>query len=335
MSMFGPLVTEKLKPVMYWVNVAEQYVPPGLDPRRHAGPKRLRMSGTTFDFPLAQTWPAFLVERAHADLAIGGRTVAAGSYVADIVGATTEPAVYGRPMTFTASRASAVGPRELKVRGAMDRTGRIAFDSMQAAVPKIAMPAFSIPGAGARLEFGDTSYMELGLARVGSELRGTWRMTADAVHWRRTADSGAAVRDSALRIGSQAWAEALLWRSLADIPSVQLDASIGGSLTSPHIAVHSNIGDAVAASIRREMGAELQRAEALVRSKVDSIVSKEVAAARAKAAGLESEVRERLAVPQQQLAQLEAELKDALARVTGTVPGPRLPSLPSIPRPRP
>jgi hypothetical protein len=82
------------------------------------------------------------------------------------------------------------------------------------------------------------------------------------------------------------------------------------------------------------MGAELRKAEGLVHAKVDSLVGAEVAAARAKVSGLESEVRERLAVPQQQLQDIEAQLKEALGRVTGTV-RPRLPTLPAIPRPRP
>ncbi len=334
MSMFGPMVTERLKPVMYWVNVAEQYIPPGLDPRRHAGPNRLRRSGTTFAFPLAHTWPDFLVEHAHADLALGGRTIAAGSYVAEVSGATTQPAVLGRPMTFRAHRTSMVGPRDLSVSGAMDRTGRIAFDSLQAGVPRLTIPSFTVPGAGARLEFGDSSFMELGLARAGAELRGTWHLSADAVHWRRTTDSGVA-RDSALRLGSLAWAESLVWRSIANIRGVRIDASISGPLTSPHLAVSSNIGDAVASNIKREMGAELRRAEGLVRARVDSIVSKQLAEARAKGAELEAQVRDRLSGPAEQLQQVETELKDALSRVTSVIPGARLPSLPGIPRPRP
>lgn len=333
MSMFGPLVTERLKPVMYWVNVAENYVPPGLDPRRHAGPARLRRPGTTFDFPLAHTWPSFLVEHAVADLAIGGRTAAAGAYVAEFAGVTTEPAVYGRATTFRARRTSSVGPRDLRVSGAMDRTGRIAFDSLQANVPRLAVPSFNIPGAGARLEFGDSSFMQLGLARAGTELRGTWRMTADAVHWRRTSDSSGHPQGVPPQIGSQAWAESLIWRAIADIPRVEIEASLTGPLRSPHLSVSSNIGDALAASVKRVMGAELQRAEAQVRAKVDSLVAKEVAAARAKVAALEAEARERIAAPREQLAQVEAELKEALSRVTSVVPGVRLPGLPTIPRP--
>lgn len=333
MSMFGPMVTERLKPVMYWINVAEQYVPPGLDPRRHTGPARLRRAGTTFEFPLAHTYPAFLIQNAHADLAIGGRTVAAGSYVAEVSGATSEPAVLGRPLTFRAHRTSVVGPHDLSVSGAMDRTGRIAFDSLQAGVPRLAIPSFAIPGMGAHLEFGDSSFMELGLARAGTELRGTWKLSAEAVHWRRTADSGV-TRDSALRIGTRAWAESLIWRSIASIPHVGIEASITGPLTRPRIAVSSNIGDAVAGSIKREMGAELRRAEGLVRAKVDAVVSKQVADARAKAVALEAQVQGRLSGPAEQLRQVEAELKDALGRVT-SLPGVRLPTLPGLPRPRP
>ena len=51
-ALFGQLGLQRVKSLLYWVNVAERYVPPGLDPRRHAGPRRLRWSGTTVVFPL-------------------------------------------------------------------------------------------------------------------------------------------------------------------------------------------------------------------------------------------------------------------------------------------
>lgn len=329
MAMFGPLVTDRLKPVMYWAQVAERYVPPGLDPRRRTGPKRLRKSGTTFDFPLEHSWPKFLVERAVMDLAIGGRTVASGSYTAEASGVTTEPAVYGRPLSFRARRTSTVGPRDLNIGGTIDRTGRLALDSMQALVPRIAIPAFTIPNTNVRVDLGDTSVMQLALTRAGTELQGIWRVNSDAVSWSRAGDTAVAA-DAPL--GSKAWAEGLIWRAVSRIPRVELEARITGPLNRPSLALSSNIGDAVAASIRGVLGAELQRAEAQIRAKVDSMVARQVAEARAKVGEIQAEVNQRLAGPKEQLDQIETQLKEALARATA-VPGVRLPTLPGIPRP--
>ena len=197
MSLFGDMVKERLKPVMYWVGVAEEHVPPGLDPRRQAGPRRLRMDGTNYEFPLREALPQFLVQRGSADLAIGGQTVAAGSYRADFSGLTNEPAVYGLPAVLRASRTSTVGPVQLNVGAIIDRTGRLAIDSLNAFVPGVKIPSFPIPKAGARLDIGDAANMTLSLRRAGPSLAGVWRLESDAVRWLRDGDTTAAAAPGA------------------------------------------------------------------------------------------------------------------------------------------
>ena len=330
MSLFGTMVKERLKPLLYWVNVAERYVPPGLDPRRDPGPKRLRMSGTDFVFPMRQTLPSFLVERTAADLAIGGRTAAAGAYAAEVRGVTTEPAVYGRPMTFHASRTSNVGPNELSVGGSMDRTGNVPRDSVRALLPSVRIPPFAIPNAGATLDLGDAATMEIAIARSGGTLNGTWHLASNAVHWNRTIP---AASGPAPAMGTPAWAENLLWTSIAAVPDVDVVARLDGAITSPNVTVTSNIGTAVAASVQRAMGAEIAKAEAQVRAKVDSLVARQVADARGRLAQLQSEVTEKVDGPRQQLEQIEADLKEQLARLTSQVPAVRLPGGVRLPRP--
>jgi len=330
MALFGRMVTERLKPLMYWFNVAEQYVPPGLDPRRRSGPERLRMAGTDFIFPLEHTWPQFLVERAEADLAIGGRTVAAGSYSAQVTGATTEPAVYGQPMRFRAERRSSVGPRDLKIGGLMDHAGHIQLDSLDAVVPGVQVPAFEIPGANAKLDLGDSGLVTLGLISRGGQLGGRWRLNADAVRWLRNgADT---TTGPAPALGSKAWVEALLWRSISTVRDVSIEAQISGVLASPGFAISSNVGDAVSRNLKQALGAEFQRAEQQVRAEVDRQVNAQITAARARLTDLESQARDKLGVPEAQLAQLQTDLQAQLNQLTQVVPGVRLPSLPGLPR---
>lgn len=333
MSLFGAMVTERLKPFMYWFNLAEQYIPPGLDPRRQTGPERLRMAGTDFVFPLEHAFPLFLVERAEADLAIGGQTAAAGAYRAAVTGATTDPALYGRPMFFSAERRSTVGPRELKLGGMVDRVGAVPRDSLSAVVPGVQIPAFPIPRANASLDLGDSSLITVALTRAGSEIGGTWRLQSDAVRWLRNGANS--VTGPAPSIGSAAWAEALLWRAISTVRNVTIEARINGALTSPSIAISSNVGEAVSSSLKQAVGAEIQRAEQQVRAEVDRRVNQELAAARTKLTGLEADMAQRVSAPAEQLAQVQTELEQQLRQLTTTVPGIRLPNLPGIPRPRP
>lgn len=328
MALFGEMVIQRLKPILYWAGIAEQYVPPGLDPRRRRGPERLRMAGTTYTFPKERAWPRFLLERGEMDLAIGGETVAAGSYVARVTGATTEPTVYGRPMTFSASRTSDVGPRDLRIGGMMDRVGA-PRDSLDAFVPGVALPPVAIPSANATLDLG-RSTLELALTRSGEALAGVYRMTSDTVRWQRAADSaGAAVP----AVGSRAWAEGLLWRSVSSVRGVAIEARIGGTLAAPRLAVSSNVGDAVSSSLQQALGAEIRRAEAQARAEVDRQVNEQVARVRGQLTQLEGQVAQRLGVQQEQLAQVEQELQQQATRLTQQVPGLRLPGGVRLPRP--
>ena len=334
LALFGDMVKERLKPVMYWVGIAEEHVPPGLDPRRQSGPKRLRMAGSNYEFPMRDSRPQFLVERGAADLAVGGQTVAAGSYRADFSGLTNEPAVYGLPMVLRASRTSTVGPVHLNVGAIIDRTGRLAIDSLRAFVPGLRIPSFPIPKAGARLDIGDSANMTLSLRRAGPSLAGVWRLESDAVRWLRDADSAAPAAGAPLpRIGTREWAEALLWRSISTLRNVVVEAELAGPLSSPRLTLTSNVGDVVAANLRQALGAEIERAERMIRAEVDQHITAVLAQARAKVQELEGDVARRVGVPEQQLEQLTAQLEDQLKRFTqGVIPGVRLPNIPGLPR---
>jgi uncharacterized protein (TIGR03545 family) len=328
MALFGRMAIERLKPVLYWVHMAEQYVPPGLDPRRSRGPERARMSGTTYTFPQQRTWPQFLLERGEVDLAIGGEAVAAGAYTARITGATTEPTVYGRPMLFSASRTSNVGPRDLRIGGMMDRVGA-PRDSLNALVPGVAIPPIAIGAANATLDMG-RSTIELRLTRSGDQLAGLYRMTSDSVRWRRAADSAGMA--TAAPVGSRAWAEGLLWRSLSALSGVTIEAGISGTLDAPRFTLASNVGTAVSTGLQQALGEEIRRAEAQARAQVDRAVNEQVARVRAQLMQMETLIAQRLGAQQEQLARAEQELRQQVDRLTQQVPGIRLPGGVRLPR---
>jgi hypothetical protein len=328
MAMFGPLAVAKLQPVLYWLNLAEQYVPPGLRPKPNPGPKRARMAGITVTFPKEHTWPAFLLRHADASLSLGGEGVAAGAYGAWVEGVTTEPAVYGGPLRFAAQRtAAAVGPRQLRVAGLIDRSKREPHDSLDALVSGVAFPAADIGVAGARLEFPDNT-VQFALDRRGDGLAGLLHITAPGVRWSRTSRDTVATASAPL--GSRQWVEALIWRAVSSVRDLDLQIRFSGRPDAPRLEVSSNVGVAVSAALQREVGAEVARVQAKARARVDSIVGQQVAAARAKLAALQSDVQARLGVQQQQLQDVQAQLEQRIQDLGQVVPGVRLPSLPRI-----
>ncbi len=323
-AVFTEMAMGRLQPLLTWTSLAEQYLPPGLDPRRSAGPTRMRRAGTTVTFPKAHELPQFLVRYADADLAIGGASAATGAYRARATGLTTEPALYGGPLTFLAARSgAAAGPRQIRVEGSIDHVGVIR-DSVAATLGGVALPSVSLGALGARLDLL-AGTIDLALARAGDSIAGHWRVRSDSVGWTRLGDTAAVAAGPAPRIGTKAWADALLWRSVASLGSVEVEARFAGPMRSPRVSISSNVGDEVARSLQRELGAEVARVEARARAEVDRLVQRPISDARAKIASLESGVQGRVNDGQQRLAAVQTDLEQRVRDLGRGIPGLRLP----------
>lgn len=311
-ALFGTALLERLRPVLYWLQLAEEYLPPGLDPRRRPGPSRARLAGTTVTFPEHEALPTFLLVFGELSLAIGGATAATGDYLARVAGLTTEPTIYGRPLRFVAERTgAAAGPRQLRVGGMLDHTSRPLRDSVQALVGGVTLPTISLGATGVRLGLGEGT-TELSIGRLGDSVAVRLLMRAAGVSWEREGGAPAATAP----IGSQAWAEGLLWRTVSGIRDVEIVGRLAGRLSAPRFAVRSNVGDQIAQSLRRELGAEIQRAEAEVRARVDGLVQERVAEARARLSALQTEVQERVSEQRAEVARVKAELEQRLREFT-------------------
>jgi uncharacterized protein (TIGR03545 family) len=327
-ALFGRMAVAKLQPVLYWMHLADHYVPPGLRPQPNPGPKRQRMAGTTVAFPKLHTWPTFLLRHADGSLTLGGEGATAGAYRAWIEGVTTQPAVYGGPMRFSAHRDSgAVGVRQLHVDGLIDRSRAEPHDSIDALVGGVAFPPAEIAAAGARLEFPDNT-VRFALDRRGDGLAGLLHITAPSVRWVRT--SGDTTAAASAPLGSKPWVEALVWRAVSSVRDLDLEIRFSGRPDAPALTVNSNVGAAVSSALTREVGAEVARVQARARAKVDSLVNQQVAAARAKVTALQTDVQDRIGAQQRRLQEVQAELERKLADLGQVVPGVRLPSIPRI-----
>lgn len=314
-QLFSGLISEKVGEVMYWVNMAESYIPPGIERQMQKGPTRARASGTTVLFPKEKVYPTFLARLAELSLAIGGEGAAAGEYEARIVGATTQPAVYGAPTRFLVSRAAGkVGPRDARISGSLDHRTKTPRDSLSARLSGFPLPTMPLAGLGAAVDLGDGT-SELVLARDGDRLGGRWVWRSTAVTWTRDTTSQPRATTPAMRLVEDA-----LWRAVARIDSVEIEARFTGSVTAPQLAVRTNIADAVAGALKAQLGEEVRRAEQQVRAKVDQLVDAKVREARAAADQVRAQAETRLAEERTKLeaqkAALEARLKD-LVRIPG------------------
>lgn len=320
-AVFGEMAVERLKPVLYWLNLAEQYLPPGLDPQRRTGPDRVRASGTTVRFPRERALPAFLLVYAGADAEVGGEGAAAGRYAATLTGLTSAPALYGRPTRFTAQRAGAArGPRTARITATLDHASAPIKDSVVAALDGVSLPSVALPAAGATLTLGSGA-IQLRLVRAGENLEGSMNWTSGNVRWAR-GDSTARPPDrpSAASVGSQAWAQDLLWRTVSRLTTVEVEVRVAGRVTAPSIGVRSNLGREVAQALRRELGDEVGRQEQRLRAEVDRRVEAQVQEADRRVAEVQTQVEDAVTAKRAHLEQVSAELENQIRDLTRRLP---------------
>jgi uncharacterized protein (TIGR03545 family) len=317
-AIFGEAALSWIRPVLYWVRVAEEYLPPGLDPRRFSGPKRARAAGTTVVFPGQHATPRFMVNFAEAGLQLGGTGVAAGDYLARLTGVSSAPALTGTPMELLVGRSGAVrGPTDARIFALLDHARVPIRDSLDVALSGIGLPSLDLGPLGARLNLG-AGTTNLRLQRTGDQIEARWQWRTPNASWERL--SGAVAADS-LRIGTRAWAEALLWQAVADIRDVSIDVRLAGDVRRPSLAISSNVGDVVAQSLRRAVGQQVERAEREVRAKVDALIATEVDRANAGVAALSATVTQRIGPQLAELVDVESLLQDQIRRLTRRLPG--------------
>lgn len=313
-QLFSEVVATQVAEVLYWAQLAEGYLPPGVQRQMRAGPSRVRASGTDVLFPKERALPDFLLRFAELSLAIGGDGMATGEYSARLVGLTSQPALYGAPTTFAMARTGArAGPTDVRIAGMMDHRTSAPHDTVGARLAGIPLPSVSLNGLGAQVALG-TGVSELRIDRRGEAIDGQWVWRAPRVTWMRDTSAGRATTP-ALRLVEDA-----IWRALSRIDSVEIDARFSGALARPSLSIRTNVASAVAGALRDQLGDEIRRAEQQVRAKVDELVSERVAEVRAQADRVRTEATDRVAAERARLetqkAALEARLRD-LVRIPG------------------
>jgi ABC-type phosphate transport system auxiliary subunit len=106
-----------------------------------------------------------------------------------------------------------------------------------------------------------------------------------------------------------------LWNAVSSLEDVEISVSFSGSAMGPSLRIGSNVGQVVAASLRRELGERIQQAEQMVRARVDELVDQHVGEAEAKLAALDSEVAASVGLRFTEVTDVRAELERALRRI--------------------
>jgi len=318
-AFFGKVSIDRFKQALYWAELAQEYMPPGLLPRPTPGPQRLRAAGHTIDFPRAKDFPQFLLEQGSLDFTIGGSSPVRGAYTATVRGVTSTPSLYGRPTVVSASRraaGSALG--SIDIGAVINHVTTRTVDSASARLRGVKLPSFQIPGVPFRVDPGTgTSNLDFTMRGGGAQLLGRWAIASQQVRW--TADTAGRSLNEIERI---------VWRVVSGLSHLEVVAELSGTVTAPKLSVQSNLDQAIAQRLKAVIGEEVARAERMVRAKVDSLVADKVEPVKRQIASVQAEATRRVQAERQRVDQIEEKLQAELKRLTGgLVPGLELPKI--------
>jgi uncharacterized protein (TIGR03545 family) len=318
-AFFGKVSIERFKQALYWAELAQQYMPPGLLPRPTPGPQRLRAAGINIEFPKEKEFPTFLLEQGQIDFSIGGTGAGQGAYQATVRGLTSTPTLYGRPTVVKASRrAEASAIAAIDVDAIIDHVTPRTKDAATARLRGIRLPSFDIPGIPFRVVPGTgSSSLDFTMVGGGAELFGRWAIASQQVSW-AVDTAGRPMNDI----------ERLVWRVVSGLKDLEVVAELRGSVGSPKLSVSSNLDQAIAQRLQAVIGEEVAKAERMVRAKVDSLVADKVEPVKRQIAAVQAEANQRIQAERQRLDQVEQQLQAEVKRLTGgLVPGLELPKI--------
>jgi len=318
-AFFGKVSIERFKEALYWAELVQQYMPPGLLPRPTPGPKRLRADGKTIEFPKEREFPRFLLQQGQLDFSIGGTSAAQGAYTASVQGLTSSPTLYGRPATVRASRRAANSAiASIDVGGIINHISARTHDSASARLEGVKLPSFDLPGLPLRLDPGlGSSSLTFSMRNAGAALSGRWTIGSKKVNW---------IADTTTRRLNDI--ERMVVRVVSGLTDLQVVAELGGSVASPKFSVSSNLDKAVAQRLQAVLGEEVAKAEKMVRAQVDSLVAGKAEPVKRQVASVQTEVTQRIEAEKKRLDEVEKQLNAELKRLTGgLVPGLELPKI--------
>jgi hypothetical protein len=269
------------------------------------------------EFPGRATYPKFLLERGELGMEIAGTGLAAGSYTAQLANLTTAPALIGAPMEITLGRQEGVqGPRGLSLAAVLDHTSAPIRDSVTAGLDGVRLPEIDLGRFGGRLDLG-LGESTFSLRRAGDQLEAQLQWVSTDLGWTRTTGDPQTTSE----LGTVEWAQDLIWRTLIGVQRVELEMGLNGSIEDPSISIMSNLGEAVAASLRRELGDQIAQAEARVREDVESRIQPLVREARGRVDTVRTQVADEVQARREEMDTLRGRLQARIDELTPSLPG--------------
>ncbi len=281
-ALFLGMFQDTLVTLNRYMQVAQQYIPPGLAPGEKKEDKQIvppaRAEGRSYVFPVAKGYPLFWLKKA----AISSEPTDS-EYSGRIAGQLTH---------LTSNPVQLGIPTELKIEGdfphqrIMDFTTHLTLDHTT-----------TEPRQSLEMQIGSYPVRPINLANsqdvrlVLQESTGQWKLTADLKN--REINVRSYNEFTNLNYDLEARSSLLneiFTGVLNDITMINVDARATGRWSSPKLNFRSNLGEALSQGFARQIQAQIDRARAELRRQVNEKVQAEKAKLEAEYTKIRSEI---------------------------------------------
>lgn len=282
-SVIGPVVLDRFRTVLKYVEIARKHMPSKKEKASVA--QRPRADGTDVMFPTPAAPPRFWLRKAALDGSY--QDIAAEGVMSDL---TTDPARAGRPFKLSLSGQKAA--QRYSLQATLDHVTDVPRDSfvMKAGGIDVA----SVTGASAEMMTGGSATAEIAFSVVGDGgLGGGFRVGMKGVKLDRTAflkQFELSPDDEAFKVR---FADSLL-RSIESLPEIVVDAQLYGNWSDPSLRIGSNLTSAFAGVVKSSVGNLVKDQRAELEARLEKITAQEKAKLNAQAEKLEGKLNERI-----------------------------------------
>ena len=281
----GPAIADKTQAAFKWLAMARKYMP---DNSQKQILKAEAKRGRVVHFPRLNAYPSFLIEKMAVSGALGAD--APLDYSGSIEGITTQPQLYGKPLTAVIKGEK--GSRALNFKALLDNTGTSMKGDLVLKYSGLAVNSLTMgnPGSLGASVTGGTGSFTGNLALTGDAINGEALFRIE----------GAKVTPGVENIKFAPLKTAVI-NSMSGLSSVGIGIKIAGTLKSPDLSLSTDLADKLNGAFKSAFGAELEKAKAEAQAKVDAALKPYKAKFDALTSSKQQELKDKLDAGQKSL----------------------------------
>lgn len=264
-------------------------------------PPPARRAGSNIEFPRAHSYPQYLLENAKISGTLDGVLGGALDLQGVLDGVTSNPKLYGKPATLTLAGSGASGT-------AAKLSARLDQQNEPVGVT-LGIDASGLSLAGTALGDGDVGGT---LTKGFASVQGKISSTGDAWNGLIMVSASQIAIEPKVALGGTAGA--LVADALRSLTGFQVRIAISGREDDLKLAFSSNIGEAVAAAMRKAVSGQIEAQKKVLEAKLAALYGDKAKDARASVDGLAGKL---LGPLDAQKAALNKQLQDAAGKALG------------------